>query len=124
MHSSFKMTKEIVKTNKDNAIRADLWRAADESAGFHERLQMRGNLRRRELIKPGLIPRSLEPPFLDGYIENKTHDAVKQCGNARHLGHRRRTSKRPDLRFPQDGIVVLQVLSVLSDAERRQCNSR
>jgi hypothetical protein len=78
------------------------------SAGFHERSQMSGNLRRRELIKPVFIARSLELPFFDRNVPNKARDTVKQCDNDTHLGCHRRTPKRPDRRLAKDGIILLE----------------
>ena len=78
------------------------------SAGFYERLQMSGDLGRRELIKPVYVSRSLVFPFLDGNIEDQSRDTVKQRGNHAHLGYHRRSPKRPGQRLAKNGVILLE----------------
>ena len=78
------------------------------SAGFDERLQVGGYLRRRELVEPVLVARGLELPFFDCVIQDKTSDTIDQRGNDAHLGNNGCTSKRPDRRFAQNRKVFLE----------------
>jgi hypothetical protein len=78
------------------------------SAGFDERLQMSGNLERRELIKPVFVPSSLELPFLDCVVQDKTSDSIDQRGNNAHMGNNGCTLERPDRRFAQNSAVFFK----------------
>jgi transposase len=58
-------------TNRKSGRESSVWAELSprpcryKSSGFDERLQMRGNLRRRKLIEPVFVTRGHELPFLD-----------------------------------------------------------
>ena len=85
---------------------------------------MSGNVRRRELIEPVFVPGSLELPFLDPDIQDKTCDTVDQRSNDSHLGYDRRTAKGSDRGFAKNGNIFFERALVLSAADRKACNSR
>ena len=78
------------------------------SAGFDERMEVGGNLRRRELIKPVLVPCPLELALLNGSVEDKAGDTIDQCCNDAHQRDNGCATERPDWGFAQDGVIVFE----------------
>ena len=54
------------------------------------------------------ISGSLELFLLDGYIDDKPEDTVKQRRDNAHLGNHGGAAQRPRRRLAQDGIVILE----------------
>jgi len=126
MNPSIKNDEEARKNDSKTTVRADLCQGArlGKLAGFHEGLQMCGDLRRRELVEPVFVSRNHELPFADGIVEDQTNDTVNQCGitpvwEATAARQRERTGG-----WRRMALSSLRVLLVLSAADHKACNSR
>ena len=78
------------------------------SSSGNKWLKVGWDLRRRELIEPGLVVGVLELPFLDGHIDDKADDAVNQGGHDTHQRFHGRPAKRTDGGISEDGVVLLE----------------
>jgi len=94
------------------------------SSSGNKRLKLRRDLGGRKLIEPGFVTSILKLPFLDGNIDGKADDAVNQGGHDTHERFHGRPAKRTDGGISEDGVIVFEVLLVLSAADLRQCSRR
>lgn len=71
-------------------------------------MEERGDLGRRELIEPVLIPGGFELTLLDRNVQDKARDAIDQSGNDAHLCDGSCPTERHNRRLSEDGLVVLE----------------
>ena len=78
------------------------------SGGGNKGFEVERDLGRRKLIEPVIISRSLELPFLDGHIHDKSHDTIHQGSHDAHQRDYGSPAQGSDGRFAEDGIVILE----------------